>query len=75
MTEDGWNMRDPESVALDYCAQNPWRNRVELIDEDGLMRRRFALVTDTPIFERARVLLWSLGRRPEDHPSLSALGL
>ena len=135
MTEDGWNMRDPERVALDYCEQHPWRNRVELMEgresiraflllkwrhefdyrmvrelwsftsnniaarfaaewhdasgawvrscgneiwefaEGGLMRRRLALVKDTPIFERERMLLWPLGRRPNDHPSLTALGL
>ena len=135
MTEDGWNMRDPERVALAYCTRNPWRNRVELVEgresiraflrlkwqhefdyrmvkelwsftsnriatrfaaewhdasgswfrtcgneiwefaEDGLMRRRLALVKDTPIFERERKLLWPLGRRPNDHPSLTALGL
>lgn len=44
-------------------------------DEKGLMRRRFASINDLPIAESHRKYHWPLGRRPDDHPSLSALGL
>jgi nuclear transport factor 2 (NTF2) superfamily protein len=44
-------------------------------DEDGLMARRFACLNDMPIRETERKFLWPLGRRPDDHPGLSDLGL
>jgi len=44
-------------------------------DEDGLMRRRFACINDSPIKESDRLFRWPLGRRPDDHPGLSDLGL
>jgi len=44
-------------------------------DEVGEMRRRIASINDLPIQETDRRFLWPLGRRPDDHPSLSELGL
>jgi nuclear transport factor 2 (NTF2) superfamily protein len=44
-------------------------------DAAGLMRRRFASINDLPISEAERKFHWPLGRRPDDHPGLSALGL
>lgn len=44
-------------------------------DEHGLMRRRVASINDLPIAESARLYHWPLGRRPDDHPGLSELGL
>ena len=44
-------------------------------DEHGLMRLRIASINDLPIKESERKYRWPLGRRPEDHPGLSALGL
>jgi nuclear transport factor 2 (NTF2) superfamily protein len=44
-------------------------------DEAGLMRTRFASINDLPIKESDRLYHWPLGRRPDDHPSLSDLGL
>ncbi len=44
-------------------------------DADGLMRRRFACINDSPIKESDRLFRWPLGRRPDDHPGLSDLGL
>jgi nuclear transport factor 2 (NTF2) superfamily protein len=41
----------------------------------GLMQRRFASINDLPIAESARKFFWPLGRRPDDHPSLSDLDL
>ncbi|QUD86468.1 nuclear transport factor 2 family protein [Phenylobacterium montanum] len=43
-------------------------------DAHGLMRRRFASINDAPIHESERRYHWPLGRRPDDHPSLSDLG-
>jgi nuclear transport factor 2 (NTF2) superfamily protein len=43
--------------------------------ENGLMQRRIACINDLPIVESDRKFHWVLGRRPEDHPSLSDLGL
>jgi nuclear transport factor 2 (NTF2) superfamily protein len=42
--------------------------------EDGLMRRRIASINDLPIAAAERKYHWPLGRRPDDHPGLSALG-
>jgi Uncharacterized protein conserved in bacteria len=44
-------------------------------DENGLMRLRFASINDLPIKESERKYHWPLGRRPDDHPGLSDLGL
>jgi len=44
-------------------------------DRDGLMRLRFASINDAPIQENDRKYHWPLGRRPDDHPSLTDLGL
>lgn len=44
-------------------------------DPEGLMRRRIASINDVPITADERKFHWPLGRRPDDHPSLSALGL
>lgn len=44
-------------------------------DENGLMRLRFACINDAPIKESERKFHWPLGRRPDDHPGLSELGL
>ncbi len=44
-------------------------------DEAGLMARRIASINDTPIAAADRKFHWPLGRRPNDHPSLSELGL
>lgn len=43
--------------------------------EDGLMHHRYACINDLPIGEADRKFHWPLGRRPDDHPSLSDLGL
>jgi nuclear transport factor 2 (NTF2) superfamily protein len=44
-------------------------------DDQGLMRLRYASINDLPITEAERKYRWPLGRRPDDHPGLSALGL
>lgn len=44
-------------------------------DESGLMQRRYASINDLAIEESDRKFHWPQGRRPDDHPSLSDLGL
>ena len=44
-------------------------------DDDGLMRVRLASINDLPIHESERKYHWPRGRRPDDHPGLSDLGL
>ena len=44
-------------------------------DAHGLMQRREASINDVRIGEGERKFRWPLGRRPDDHPGLTALGL
>jgi nuclear transport factor 2 (NTF2) superfamily protein len=44
-------------------------------DQHGLMRCRIASINDLPIKESDKKYRWPLGRRPDDHPGLSELGL
>ena len=44
-------------------------------DSQGLMQVRYASINDLPIAESERKFHWEQGRRPEDHPGLSELGL
>jgi nuclear transport factor 2 (NTF2) superfamily protein len=44
-------------------------------DSNGLMKRRIASINDLPIKETDRKYRWPLGRRPDNHPGLSDLGL
>jgi nuclear transport factor 2 (NTF2) superfamily protein len=44
-------------------------------DENGLMRVRLASINDLPISDGDRKYHWPVGRRPDDHASLSALEL
>ena len=43
--------------------------------ESGLMARRIASINDLAIGEAERLFHWPQGRRPDDHPGLSELGL
>jgi len=43
-------------------------------NENGFMIRRIASINDVPIKESDRNFFWPLGRRPDDHPSLSDFG-
>ena len=42
---------------------------------DGLMTNRFSSINDLPIAASERKFHWPLGRRPDEHPGLSELGL
>ncbi len=44
-------------------------------DENGYMAHRHASINEMPIKEEDRKFRWPLGRRPDEHPSLSELGL
>ena len=44
-------------------------------DSLGLMQRRYASINDLPIAQSERKFHWPQGRRPDDHPELSELGL
>ena len=44
-------------------------------DAEGLMAVRIASINDLAILESDRKYHWPLGRRPDDHASLSELGL
>ena len=44
-------------------------------DAEGYMEVRIASINEHPIAETERKFHWPLGRRPDDHPGLSELGL
>src|SRR2546430_15868826 len=44
-------------------------------DEHGLMQRRYASINDLQIKKTDCKYYWPLGRRPDEHPGLSDLGL
>ncbi len=46
-----------------------------IFDGEGLMKYRYASINDLIIREQDRLFHWPLGRRPDDHPGLSELGL
>ena len=50
-------------------------NELWEFDAQGRMARRIASINDLPIAEADRLYRWPLGRRPDDHPGLSDLGL
>lgn len=43
--------------------------------ESGYMDVRHASINDVPIAKEDRLFLWPQGRRPDDHPGLTELGL
>ncbi|WP_329372014.1 DUF1348 family protein [Streptomyces sp. NBC_01483] len=63
LAEDAWNTRDPRRVALAYTPDSRWRNRAEFV------------TGREEIIDFLRKYHWTLGRRPDDHPGLSDLGL
>lgn len=44
-------------------------------DANGFMELRLASINDLPMREADRKFHWPIGRRPDDHPGLSDLGL
>ena len=46
-----------------------------VFNAQGLMQNRYASINNLQIRETDRLFHWSQGRRPDDHPGLSDLGL
>lgn len=78
-----WSFRD-DRIAVRFAYE--WRddsgswfrsygNELWEFDDQGLMARRIASINDAPIAASDRLFHWPLGRRPDDHPGLSDLGL
>jgi len=44
-------------------------------DDQGLMHSRIASINDLVIADTERLFRWPAGRRPDDHPGLTDLGL
>ena len=44
-------------------------------DAHGYMQRRYASINDLPIPAGERLFHWPMGRRPDEHPGLTELGL
>ena len=65
-----YESRDAENNWFRSYGNENWE-----FDNQGLMRRRIASINDVAINEADRKFLWPLGRRPDDHPGLSELGL
>ena len=80
MAEDAWNTRSPERVSLAYTRDSVWRNRAEFVSGRdaivGFLTRKWNKELEYRLIkESERVFHWPLGRRPDDHPGLSDLGL
>jgi len=70
------------AVRFVYESHNPagawfraYGNEQWEFDDHGLMRRREASINDVAIDGSQRMFRWPLGRRPDEHAGLSALGL
>ena len=65
-----YEYRDADGAWFRAYGNENWQ-----FDTDGLMERRIASINDLPITEAERKFRWPLGRRPDDHAGLTALGL
>lgn len=50
-------------------------NENRKFDDDGLIVERHSSINDVAIDASERLFLWAMGRRPDDHPGLTELGL
>jgi nuclear transport factor 2 (NTF2) superfamily protein len=78
-----WGFRE-NRIAVRFCYEyhddsgnwfRAYGNELWEFDDQGLMRVRHASINELPIAESDRKFLWPLGRRPDEHPGLSDLGL
>jgi nuclear transport factor 2 (NTF2) superfamily protein len=78
-----WGFRE-NRIAVRFCYEyhddsgnwfRAYGNELWEFDDQGLMRVRHASINELPITESDRKFRWSLGRRPDEHPGLSDLGL
>ena len=83
LIKEVWGFRE-NRMAVRFCyeshdADGNWSraygNELWEFDAKGLMARRIASINDLAIAESDRLFHWPLGRRPDDHPGLSELGL
>ncbi len=83
LVKELWGFRG-NRMAVRFCYEfhndggdwfRSYGNELWEFDEHGLMRRRVASINDLPIAEKDRLFHWPQGRRPDDHPGLSELGL
>lgn len=83
LIKEVWAFRD-DCIAVRFVYESHDRagqwfrshgNEMWEFDEHGLMRRREASINDVTIRAEERRFHWPLGRRPDEHPGLSALGL
>jgi nuclear transport factor 2 (NTF2) superfamily protein len=65
-----YESHDPEGQWWRSYGNENWE-----FDAEGLMTRRHASINDLAINEEQRLFHWPQGRRPDDHPGLSDLGL
>jgi len=78
-----WGFRG-NRIAVRFCYEyhddsgnwfRAYGNELWDFDEYGLMRERHASINELPIAESDRKFRWPQGRRPDEHPGLSDLGL
>ena len=78
-----WGFKE-NRMAVRFCyeshdASGQWfrsyGNELWQFNADGLMTVRHASINDLAITEAERLFHWPQGRRPDDHPGLSELGL
>ena len=62
--------RDDEDLWTRTYGNENWE-----FDDEGLVSRRFVVTRNQMLHETERLFHWELGRRPDDHPSLTELGL
>ena len=83
LTKELWAFRD-NRIAVRFAYEwhddsgswfRSYGNENWEFDAEGLMRLRIASINDLPIKADERKYHWPLGRRPDDAPSLSELGL
>jgi nuclear transport factor 2 (NTF2) superfamily protein len=78
-----WGFRE-NRMAVRFCYESydssgqwfrSYGNELWQFDADGLMAFRHASINDVAISDGERLFHWPPGRRPDDHPGLSELGL
>ena len=83
LVKELWGFRE-NRMAVRFCYEShdesgdwfrSYGNELWEFDEHGLMRRRVASINDLPIAPSERRFHWPLGRRPDEHPGLTDLGL
>ena len=62
-TEDAWNSRDPERVALAYTADSEWRNRRELLRGRDQIRAFLTRKWQEELDYRLKKELWTFDTR------------